>query len=45
MVKKHYDTPVLEVVEIGFGALQCASPNLTTESPMTGSEDWDDYDI
>ena len=51
MVKKRYDTPVLEVVEIGFGALQCASPNSTVFPEKqdvfpNGGEDWDnDYDI
>lgn len=51
MVKKRYDTPVLEVIEIGVTLLQYASLNSTIDPVKPnafpgGGEDWDnDYDI
>lgn len=47
MIKKNYTPPVLEVVEIGFGALQCASP--LQPDGISKHDDWvpkeNDYDI
>ena len=54
MAKKSYHTPVLEVVEIGFGALHCASdsnyPIGDAPAGISKHEDWvtgteNDYDI
>lgn len=54
MIKKNYTSPVLEVIEIGFGALQCGSPLAVPSSPagISKYEDWatdnnneNDYDI
>lgn len=51
MVKKRYDTPVLEVFEIGVSLLHNASLNSTIDPVKPnafpgGGEDWDnDYDI
>ena len=51
MIKKNYTSPVLEVVEIGFGALQCGSPLSAPSEPagISKHDDWvtkeNDYDI
>lgn len=50
MVKKSYNTPVLEVVEIGLTLLHVDSSDKpllvpSPDVPMSNRDDWDPYDI
>jgi hypothetical protein len=48
MIKKSYDTPFLEVIEIGFLLLNGSEDKPfsvdSPDVPMTNRDDWDWYD-